>query len=87
MTDIKITLEGNISDCFAHGIGRIDNMGAVTRITFYVPVRFNDELLNEAVFRLIVPTDQLGKIAAALVQQQPSIIDSMAREIDGVPLQ
>ncbi len=87
MTEIAM-IEGTITECFAYGIGRIDNLGAVSRIVLYAPIKFDGGCHNEAIIRLIVPTDQLGKIAAALVQpQQPSIVDRVTGFDDSVTLQ
>ena len=79
MTDVKMSDFGHSSQMFVYGIGRIENMGAVSRILFYVPAKFDDRHVNDQVLELIVPTDQLGKMAATLVQPtKPSIT-----ELDG----
>src|SRR2546430_1166454 len=69
MTDlVKMNDYGQCLEVFAFGVGRIDNLGAVTRISFFSPNRTDLGAANEKVLHLIVPTDQLAKIAAALVQ-------------------
>jgi hypothetical protein len=77
MTDVVTMLDcGNPLEAFVYGVGRIDHMGAVTRIVFFVPTKTDQDYYNEPVIKLIVPTDQLAKIAAALVQPAgPSIAE------------
>jgi hypothetical protein len=41
-------LEGNIAEFFGYGIGRVDNIGAVTRITFYAPTKLDGAYVSEA---------------------------------------
>ena len=61
-------------------------MGAVTRIVFYAPTKCDGRPVNEKIIQLIVPTDQLAKIAAALLQPVgPSITEQAI--VDGNTLQ
>jgi hypothetical protein len=83
MTDIDMIELTTVAD---YGVGRIDNIGGVTRIVFYAPSKSDGRYINEKTISLIVPTDQLAKIAAALLQPVgPSIPD--APMIDGNTLQ
>jgi hypothetical protein len=78
MTDIVKMLDcGNqVVEAFVYGVGRIDHMGSVSRIVFFAPTKLEQDHVNEVVLKLIVPTDQLAKIAAALVQPSgPSIAE------------
>jgi hypothetical protein len=69
-----------------YGVGRIDNMGGVTRIVFYAPSKSDGRYINERIISLIVPTDQVAKIAAALMQPAGPPITEQAM-IDGNTLQ
>jgi hypothetical protein len=70
MTDIVKMLDPGtqVIEAFVYGVGRIDHMGGVSRIVFFAPTRLDQECVNEVVLKLIVPTEQLAKIAPALVQ-------------------
>jgi hypothetical protein len=86
MTDIDMIELTTVAEAFVYGVGRIDNIGGVTRIVFYAPSKSDGRYINEKAISLIVPTDQLAKIAAALLQPVgPSIPD--APMIDGNTLQ
>jgi hypothetical protein len=81
MTDIVKMLDPGtqVVEAFVYGVGRIDHMGGVSRIVFFAPTKLEQECVNEMVLKLIVPTDQLAKIAAALVQPRgPSITEHSA---------
>jgi hypothetical protein len=86
MTDVDMMELTTVTEAFVYGVGRIDNMGAVTRIVFYAPSKSDGRYVNEKIISLIVPTDQLAKIAAALLQPVGPPITEQAM-IDGNTLQ
>jgi hypothetical protein len=82
----EIATRHKLPVAFVYGVGRIDNMGGVTRIVFYAPNKCDGRHVNEKIISLIVPTDQLAKIAAALLQPVGPPITEQAM-IDGNTLQ
>jgi hypothetical protein len=61
-------------------------MGSVSRVVFYAPSKCDGRPINEKIISLIVPTDQLAKIASALLQPVGPPITEQAM-IDGNTLQ
>jgi hypothetical protein len=59
---------GNHPDVFVEGIGRIDDGGAVTHITWYVRQLCDGKTNRVTVLRVMVPTDALPLIARQLAQ-------------------
>jgi len=82
----EIATRHKLPVAFVYGVGRIDNIGGVTRIVFYAPNKCDGRHVNEKIISLIVPTDQLAKIAAALLQPVGPPITEQAM-IDGNTLQ
>jgi hypothetical protein len=64
----RLTDLGAVQEQFVYGIGRIENLGAVSRLVFYSPRISCDRTVNGIEFTLIVPTDQIPALAAALVR-------------------
>ena len=58
-----------VTEFFAYGLGRVDNLGSCSRPVFYAPKKVGrePEVINEVVFTVVVPTDQLPAMAALLV--------------------
>ena len=86
----RLTENGSaVQDLFTLGIGRIENLGTVTRIVFYVPrVAYEENRpINEIVWSAIVPTDQLPVIAAALMRPAGKNLAAMiATETEAISL-
>jgi hypothetical protein len=88
MTDVDMMELTTVTEAFVYGVGRIDNMGAVARIVFYAPSKSDGRYVNEKIISLIVPTDQLAKMAAALLQPvgppitEQAMIDAKAVVLD-----
>jgi len=56
-----------IADVFCQELARIDRMGGAVRLTFTVTRNYDAEPVREIVSRLIVPAEQLPRIALQLV--------------------
>ena len=56
-----------ISDVFCQELASIDHMGGAVRLTFTVTRNYDAESVREIVSRLIVPAEQLPRIALQLV--------------------
>jgi hypothetical protein len=70
---------GGVSDVFVEGIGRTDDGGAVTHITWYIRHLCDGKTNRVSTLRLIVPTDMLPTIARQFAN--PANADTV---IDGV---
>jgi hypothetical protein len=58
-----------IADVFCQELACIDHMGGAVRLTFTVTRNYNAEPVREIVSRLIVPAEQLPRIALQLVSE------------------
>jgi hypothetical protein len=56
-----------IADVFCQELACIDHMGGAVRLTFTVTRNYDAEPVREIVSRLIVPAEQLPRIALQLV--------------------
>lgn len=70
MDFVPLLDNGGLAEVFATGLGRIENLGAVSRLSFYAPRRHSsgEETYNEIIVHIVVPNDQLHRIASLLVQ-------------------
>jgi hypothetical protein len=59
-------LDSGISDLFALAVNQVENLGSVSRIVFSVPQVEHGEPVNVVICKIVVPTDQLLALAAAL---------------------
>ena len=60
---------GQVQDVFCAGLGRIENLGSVSRLTLFVPKQYADgRTYCEATIALVIPNDQLAKIGSLLLQ-------------------
>ena len=59
-----------IADGFCQELACIDHMGGAVRLTFTVTRNYDAEPVREIVSRLIVPSEQLPRIALRLLASQ-----------------
>ena len=62
---------GSCPDQFVYGIGKVENLGTCSRVTFYVPRTTDGRRHHEVCLNLIVPNDQLPVIARLLQPLRP----------------
>jgi hypothetical protein len=59
-----------IADVFCQELACVDHMGGAVRLTFTVTRNYDAEPVREIVSRLIVPSEQLPRIALRLLASQ-----------------
>jgi hypothetical protein len=73
MPTVEIEL---IADVFCQELACIDHMGGAVRLTFTVTRNYDAKPVREIVSRLIVPSEQLPRIALRLVGEPEREVDS-----------
>jgi len=72
---------GNYSDVYVDGIGRIDNNGPTSHLVLFLRRALSNNRTERCVtLRLIVPTAELPRMAAAL--SNPETVATSASELD-----
>ena len=68
-----------IADVFCQELACVDHMGGAVRLTFTVTRNYDAEPVREIVSRLIVPSEQLPRIALRLLASQSVKLEAIHR--------